>query len=69
MGVDVARVGRVSRPSPGVSSMILSRDARELRCVRERVRGRRRVSTVGEESGDVCGRGGATSKFSLIDRA
>jgi hypothetical protein len=37
--------------------MILSRDARELRCVRERVRGRRRASTGGEESEDAWDKG------------
>jgi len=35
--------------------MILSRDARELKCGRDRVRGRRRMSCVGEERGDACG--------------
>lgn len=32
---------------------MLSRDARELNCGRERVRGSRRVSCVGEESGEA----------------
>jgi len=49
-------VGAISKPSVEVSSMILSRDAREFKCVRDRVRGRRRMSCWGEESGDACGR-------------
>jgi len=52
-GWDVAGVGVISRLSAEGSSMILSRDARELKCVRERVRGRRRVTCVGEESRDA----------------
>jgi hypothetical protein len=37
--------------------MILSRDARELRCVRERVCGRRRAIIGVDESGDACDKG------------
>jgi hypothetical protein len=43
--------------------MILSRDARELKCVRERVSGRRRVGTGDEESVDAWVEG-KTSIFS-----
>jgi hypothetical protein len=46
-------VGAVSRPSVEDSSTILSRDAGEFKCVRDRVRGRRRMTCWGEESGDA----------------
>jgi len=35
--------------------MMLSRDARELNCGRERERGSRRVGCEGDESGEACG--------------
>ena len=46
--------------------MMLSRDARELNCGRERVRGSRRVRCVGEESGEAWR--GTSSRFSGVDR-
>jgi hypothetical protein len=49
----VAWVGGCSRLSLEDSSMMLSRDARELKCGRERERGSRRVRCVGEESGEA----------------
>ena len=57
--LDLAGVGVEgdSRPSVEGSSMILSRDARELKCVRDRVRGRRRMSCVAEGSGDAWDKG------------
>jgi hypothetical protein len=52
--LDAGGVGADSRPSVEHSSMMLSRDARELRCVRDRERGRRRLGCGGdEESGDA----------------
>ena len=53
VGLDVALVTGCSKLSLEDSSMMLSRDARELNCGRERVRGSRRVSCVGEESGEA----------------
>ena len=49
----VARVGGCSRLSPEDSSMMLSREARELSCDLERVCGSRRVGDEGEESGEA----------------
>src|SRR6266404_4579339 len=49
----VARATWASKPPLGDSSTILSRDARALMRVRERVRGRRRTILVGEERGDA----------------
>ena len=53
MGIDAAEVRADSAPSVEGSSMILSRDARGLKCVRDRERGRRRLSCGGEEGGDA----------------
>ena len=53
VGLDAAGVGADSRLSMEDSSMMLSRDARGLKCVRDRERGRRRLVCGGEESGDA----------------
>ena len=53
MGLDAAGARADSRLSGEDSSMMLSRDARELKCVRDRERGRRRLDCGGEGSGDA----------------
>ena len=55
MGLDAAGVGADSGPSVEDSSMMLSRDARGFKCVRDRERGRRRLTCGGEGRGDAWG--------------
>ena len=49
----IARGGWASKPSLGDSSTIHSRDARVLKRVRDRERGRRRAMLAGDERGNT----------------